>query len=357
VVVELKPCLVVTTHLGLERVAASRIKEEFGVEAEPMPGGFQGLIIVYCQGFDVDLLTKELSSRVVEAERVLPIYRAVKADLEEICEAVRSLAPQVLGESESFAVRTERRGHHSFTSIDVNVKAGACVQSVRGNPVDLENPDKIFWVEVLGDTAYVSVTPGSVVFRKSYDRKPNVLVHLRKIVIGQVPYLADAEASYKVGVRIGRAVQSFEVKELVITPYTPVDARPLAGFIRGVLEGIDSRYSIQTRSYSRKVHRVPVNLFDLYQLVRDYRERNIPIIATSTKGRYVGEVKRDVRRIFENSDKVLVLIGSREGLPTGVLRFSDLVIDVLPGVTLATDVAAPSILTAIAGVLAEESND
>ncbi len=352
-----RPCLVVTTHLDLERVAASRIREEFGLDAEPLPQGFQGLVIVYCREGDPDTLAEKVASRVVEAERVLPVHEHVKADLDEICEAVRRIAPQKLKAHESFAVRTERRGRHSFTSLDVNVRAGACIQGIIGSSVDLENPDKIFWVEILGEEAFISVTPGTIIWRKNYERKPDALKYLRRIVVGQVPYIAEGDASYKVGVRIGRSVQSFEVRELVVTPYTPTEALPLARFIIGLLEGIESRYRIQVKTYGRSVHRVSVSLFDLYQFVRDYRERGVPILATSTRGRYIGDVKDDLRSIFRRSERVLVLIGSREGLPTGVLRLSDLVIDVMPGITLATDIAATSILTAICNVLVEEQNE
>ncbi|MCD6235757.1 MAG: SPOUT family RNA methylase, partial [Thaumarchaeota archaeon] len=44
---------------------------------------------------------------------------------------------------------------------------------------------------------------------------------------------------------------------------------------------------------------------------------------------------------------VSILIGSREGIPKGVYRAADLVLDIAPGITLSTELAAPSALAAI----------
>jgi len=44
---------------------------------------------------------------------------------------------------------------------------------------------------------------------------------------------------------------------------------------------------------------------------------------------------------------VSFLFGSREGIPKGIYRLADLVIDLAPAITLPTEVAAPAALTAI----------
>ena len=123
-----------------------------------------------------------------------------------------------------------------------------------------------------------------------------------------------------------------------------MDARELGEFLRGLEEGIESRYRIQTRTYPRRVRRVPVYVQDLYQFVRE--RRGEPMVATSTRGRPLAEVGGRLRDLF-GKGTVNVLIGSREGLPSGVLRLSDLVVDVVPGVTLATDLALTGCLMAI----------
>jgi len=83
----------------------------------------------------------------------------------------------------------------------------------------------------------------------------------------------------------------------------------------------------------------------MYQFVRDRKEE--PIIATSTRGKVITEVEDSLYEIVAKSKRVNVLVGAREGIPTGILRQASLVIDVAPGVTLSTDTALPAIISAI----------
>ncbi len=341
---EERACVFVTTPRGLEYVAAQRIAE-MGYRAVAKPEGMEGIVIVYCTG-DPEEAAERVSSEVVEAERVLPVYRVVEASLDAICEAASGLA-RMLRPGETFAVRTTRRGRHTFTSIDVNVRAGACIQEVTGNPVDLTYPDKVFWVEIVGGRAYLSVTPGNMLHRKKYPGKPDALRIFSKTLVVQTPYLGDMEGARKIGVRLGRAFQTFEVREVVIAPYKPADIEELDAFLSGLIEGRASRVRIQKRTYARRVKPVPIRLYDLYQHVRAARQRGDAIIVTSTKGRYIGEVADSLAKLYEEHKRVHVLIGSREGIPVGIYRFADLVVDVAPGLTLATDTAATAILVAI----------
>ena len=339
-----KPCVFVTTQRGLEAVAAQRISE-LGYKAVPKPHGMEGIVIVYCEG-DPDEAAENISREVVEAERVLPVYAFVTADLEAICTAAKKLSSR-LKPGETFAVRTTRRGAHSFTSIDVNVRAGACIQEETGNPVNLSYPDKVFWVEIVRDTAFLSVTPGAELHKKSYPGKPIASRLLAKTVVVQTPYLGPLEGARKIGVRLGRAFQTFEVKEVVVAPYKPVDVEELDAFLSGLLEGRESRVRIQRKTYARGVKPVPFLLYDLYQFIRMARGRGDAVIVTSTKGRYIGEVASKLAELYSTRKRVAVLIGSREGVPVGTYRFADLVVDVAPGLTLATDTAATAILSAI----------
>ncbi len=338
--------ILLKTPRGLERVAASRAEELLGegVRAVPAPGGALGLVVLEGPG-DAEEARRRLEEELMEAEKILPVEARVSATLEEICRAAAEAAVKHLKPGETFAVRTTRRGRHPFTSIDVNVRAGACIQEATGNPVNLDYPDKIVWVEIVGSEAFISVTDGGVERKKTYPGKPDVTALLAKISVAQVPYMGDLRGARKVGERIGRAAQTFELRELVIAPFKPVDAAELAEFIRGVMEGVKSRYEIQLRAYGRRVRRVKVVVQDLYQFVRD--RRGEPIIATSTRGRVVAELAEQIRRVFEEHDRVNVLIGAREGLPTGLFRYATMVVDVAPGVTLATDVALSSCIVAL----------
>ena len=349
--------ILVKTPRGLERVAASVIEEVLGesVKVRPLPRGFKGLVIVEVKGSPEKAATI-IEREVLEAEKVLMVMAEVDSDLDEIARAAADVARGRISESETFAVRTTRRGRHDFTSIDVNVRAGAAVQEEVGAPVNLTYPDKIVWVEVLDEKTFISITSGAEEKKKTYPGKPNVLGILRKIRVVQMPYTGPVEAAYKIGVRIGRAAQTFELRELVVAPFKPVNAREMAAFLKGVFEGIDSRYKIQRKTYAHKVVKVPVVIQDMYQFVRDHRGE--PIVATSTRGRVITEVSREVREVVEGSKVVNVLIGAREGIPTGILKRATLTVDVAPGITLATDLALTSIITALVNaVLVGEEKD
>ena len=343
--------IIVKTVRGLERIAASRVLEALpGSSATPRPYGFVGLVLVEVPGdrwVAADVILRE----VCEAEKVLVVEAEARADPAEIAERAAEVAKRRISSSETFAVRTTRRGTHPFTSIDVNVIVGARVREATGADVNLDFPDKIVWVEILHDRAYVSVTSGEVEHKKVYEGKPSALPVLRRIAIAQVPYTGPLDAVEKMGVRIGRSVQTFELAELYVTPFKPVSGEELEAFIRGLLEGIRSRYEIQRRTYSRKVHRVPVYVQDLYQFVRD--RRGEPMIATSTRGRVVSELKEEIADLFRRGRRVNVLVGAREGLPTGVFRYSSLTVDLAPSVTISTDFACTAAVIALVTVLEE----
>lgn len=83
--------------------------------------------------------------------RVIPIEVVVKADVGEIASAVEGLA-QKIAPSEKFRVTVEKR-HTSLSSMEV-IKAAA---DKVDRKVDLENPDKVVLIEIIGPVAGVSV--------------------------------------------------------------------------------------------------------------------------------------------------------------------------------------------------------
>ncbi|OYT62976.1 MAG: RNA-binding protein [Thermofilum sp. ex4484_15] len=343
--------LIVKTVKGLERVAAARIKEALGNEVlvKARPLGFLGIVTV--EGVrDKEEAKRIVESKVPEVERALVILGECKADLNEIAEVAKRLIRDRLSEAETFAVRTVRRGSHTFTSIDVNVRVGATVKEVTGADVNLSEPDKTIQVEIIGDKAYISLIEGTLELKKVRPGKPKIAPFLRRITVVQVPYLGDREASYKMGVRIGRGLQTFEIGGLYIAPFEPVPVEELEAFLQGVIEGRESRYRIQRRAYAREPFKVPIYLYDLYQYVRNKGSKEV-IIATSTSGDPVWEALSKLEKALKGADKISILVGSRKGLPRGVFRFSDAVIDVAPSITLPTDYAAVAIIMAIVTVL------
>jgi len=154
------------------------------------------------------------------------------------------------------------------------------------------------------------------------------------------------------GVRIGRAVQTFEVGELVIAIMGSVDAKQLRDLIAGVYEGIRTRYEVQRRVYGREVYKVPVTVQDLFQLVRE-RSGEV-IIVFEPEGDYVGSISDRLKSLLLSGKRINVLVGSREGIPKGVFRYASAVVDLCPGVTIATDFAASSAIIALASLLQQE---
>lgn len=79
--------------------------------------------------------------------------------------------------------------------------------------------------------------------------------------------------------------------------------------------------------------------------------RSEPIIVMEPEGEHVSKVADDLWRLVKSGRRINILVGSREGIPLGVYRHADLVIDIAPGVTLSTEYAAASALIALATVL------
>jgi len=193
--------------------------------------------------------------------------------------------------------------------------------------------------------------PGSFEWKKMRPGKNPVYRLFRRVAVVQMPYLGPLDACRNMGVRIGREIQNFEVRELVVAPMGLVRARELAEFLAGIFEGIESRYQVQARSYHRRVERVPVYVQDIHQLVRD--RRGEPIIVLEPEGEPVSQVADELWELVRRGGRVNVMVGSREGIPLGVYRYADLVVDIAPGITLSTDYAAAAALIALATVLHE----
>lgn len=343
--------LLVKTKLGFEKIVSSRIKDlDPTVKVIPSPNGFKGLVLV--ESDNIDELYGKILREVHEAERVFKPQTCTRATLEDISKATVELAKKYIDRSETFAVRTNRRGKHGFTSIDVNVVVGEHVRKATGASVNLTNPDKTVWIEIVKDEAFIAIVKGVGYQRKLRPGKYPLYKLFWKLSIVQMPYLGPLDAVKNMGVRIGREIQNFEVKELVIAPIGLVDALQLAEFIKAVIEGVESRYEIQRKSYGRRVQKAKIYVEDLYSLVRSrYGE---VIIVFEPEGEPISKLTNElVELLLKSKKRVNLLFGSREGIPLGVYRYADLVVDIAPGITLSTEYAASSALIAIGTLLHE----
>lgn len=343
--------ILIKTKIGFENLVANLIKElDPNIEVLISPRGFKGLLLVKTRNYERDRFIEILKNKVIEAEKIIPIDIITRAEPSEICNAIKDYVKEKISKNETFAVRTTRRGKHKFTSIDVNVIVGECIRRETKSSVNLRYPDKIVFVEIIQDKAYISIVEGSFEYHKYSPEKKEIYNLFRRIAVIQMPYLGPVDAVIEMGKRIGREVQNFEVRELVIAFIGEVEAPVLSKFIDSILEGINSRYRIQERSYSRKPYKVPIYVADLYQLVRS--RGNEVIIVFEPEGKYIGDVKKElVELVLKTKKRVNLLFGAREGIPTGIYRYADLIVDIAPGITLSTDYAAAAGLIALSTVL------
>jgi tRNA acetyltransferase TAN1 len=153
--------LLATTSRGNEKQMCNELsyllKEELGDPA-PMVSktGIRGLVAAKTSLNPCDVIEKFrgiVQERPYEfryALRVIPVERVVPTDLEEVKHAASELAANI-GENETFRVTVEKR----FTSLHTRdfIEAAAAID----RKVDLENPDKILLIEVLGGLTGMSL--------------------------------------------------------------------------------------------------------------------------------------------------------------------------------------------------------
>jgi tRNA acetyltransferase TAN1 len=127
------------------------LKDELGdAEAQAAKTKIRGLIVAKttlepCAAIEkFRAILKERPYEFRYAMRILPIERVVQTDLEEIKKTSAELATKI-GENETFRVTIEKR----FTTLHTKDLIEAAVGEIK-NKADLENPDKILLVEVLG---------------------------------------------------------------------------------------------------------------------------------------------------------------------------------------------------------------
>ncbi len=151
--------LLVTTDNGLEYVLLDELREL--APSTSVLRVFSGRLLVQCSASD---LANVLRSRIANnVYVVLQIFEGVRT-LDDVYRCVKSIDyTELVKPSESFAVRPERIGEHSFTSVDIARVAGQAVidsylESLSVRPrVDLDNPDIELYVELNGDTLFVAI--------------------------------------------------------------------------------------------------------------------------------------------------------------------------------------------------------
>ena len=154
--------LLATTSRGNERAMCNELlfllKDVLGdAQAETSKTKIRGLIVGKTTLNPLEVIEKFrsiLNERPYEfryALRILPIERVVPTDLEEIKRVTQELATQI-GEQETFRVTVEKR----FTTLHSKDIIEAAASNIK-RKADLENPDRILIIEVLGGLTGISL--------------------------------------------------------------------------------------------------------------------------------------------------------------------------------------------------------
>jgi tRNA acetyltransferase TAN1 len=154
--------LLATTSRGNEKQMCSELsyllKEELGDPA-PVVGktGIRGLVAAKTAFDPCEVIGKFraiLQERPYEfryALRIIPVEKVVRTDLDEVKRAAMELAATI-GENETFRVTVEKR----FTSLHSRDLIEAVAAGI-DRKVDLENPDKILLIEIVGGLTGMSL--------------------------------------------------------------------------------------------------------------------------------------------------------------------------------------------------------
>ena len=147
--------LLATTARGNERAMCNELyyllKEELGdAQAQTSKTKIRGLIVAKttlnpCEAVEKFRgILKERPYELRYALRIVPIERVVSTDLEEIKKASLELAARI-GEGQTFRVTVEKR----FTTLHSKDLIEAAAGDIK-RTVNLENPDFVLLIEVLG---------------------------------------------------------------------------------------------------------------------------------------------------------------------------------------------------------------
>ena len=88
----------------------------------------------------------------------ISVATVCSSEMGSICEAAAQYSLDRIFKGQSFAVKARREGDHDYNSMDVGREAGSAIfiaNQEKGVKVDLTNPDKVFFVEVRRNKAFI----------------------------------------------------------------------------------------------------------------------------------------------------------------------------------------------------------
>lgn len=110
----------------------------------------------YVRASDMDRAIRSLKK--VFGIASLSVAKVTSSSMEDICDMAAEYSRGRISEGQSFAVKPRREGSHPYKSTDVGREAGSAIFTANehlGVRVDLTDPDKIFFIEVRENKAYI----------------------------------------------------------------------------------------------------------------------------------------------------------------------------------------------------------
>ncbi|MHA1410562.1 MAG: tRNA uracil 4-sulfurtransferase ThiI [Candidatus Odinarchaeia archaeon] len=143
------------TRARFEKILITNIKSALqGIQCAPLIRKEYGRIFV-----EVDAENNAVEDQLRKVFGVASFSPVIKAptEKEKLIQSILEYAKNALTNVRTYAVRCRRVGEHEYKSKDIEIEAGAKINEYFNNKlkVNLTSPEKIIFVEVRGDTAYL----------------------------------------------------------------------------------------------------------------------------------------------------------------------------------------------------------
>lgn len=153
--------LLITTPTGFEKQAIEEIERISEGKIKVKTTFFKGVLLgsTTLKREEIkEIFSKETSF----IRKILPVDKITKAEEKEFIEFFSNYDVK----NKRFAVRCKRRGEHSFTSKDIEIKVGKALKE-KGGIVDLENPEILFIIEIIQNKACLTIiSPREIIVKK-----------------------------------------------------------------------------------------------------------------------------------------------------------------------------------------------
>lgn len=154
----------VTSPLYRQFDAMWELEWAFGEDAKIKRTKYPGVILVTVPMEREAAIDTIRAYETTAVHRAIPLEEMLPTDKERIIERGFELAREHIEKGEAFSVRCKRRGNRVASSKEIERELGARIVDELGGVVNLDYPQKIVKVEILGNRTGISViTPDEII--------------------------------------------------------------------------------------------------------------------------------------------------------------------------------------------------